>query len=80
MSGSVSMSFSSPPSLWLAYPRMFLARRPALLPEGREVPTIEARLNGLQARAEHLQAYDACVASLPTASRRSRIRMSWRCR
>jgi acyl dehydratase len=57
MSGSVSMTFSSPPSLWLAYPKMFLAQRPALLPAGREVPTIEARLEGLKARTEHLKAY-----------------------
>lgn len=57
MSDPVSMNFSAPPSLWLAYPKMFLAQRPALVPEGREVPSIEARIGQLKAKHEHLEAY-----------------------
>ena len=57
MSDSVSMTFTSPPSLWLAYPKMFLAQRPALVPEGREVPQIEARIEKLRPRRDHLESY-----------------------
>ena len=57
MSDPVSMNFSAPPSMWLAYPKMFLAQRPALVPEGREVRPIEARIEKLKAKHEHLEAY-----------------------
>jgi acyl dehydratase len=57
MSDSVSMTFFSPPSLWLAYPRMLFAQRPELVPTGREVPAIEARIGKLKPRREHLEAY-----------------------
>jgi len=57
MSDPLSMTFASPPSLWLALPRMFLAQRPALVPPGREVPSIEARIEKLKAKREHLEAY-----------------------
>ncbi len=57
MSESVSMNFASPPSAWLAYPKMLLSQRPALVPKGREVPLIEARISGLKPKREHLADY-----------------------
>ena len=57
MSDPVSMSFASPPSPWLAYPKMLLSQRPSLVPQGREVPLIEARMSGLRARRQHLADY-----------------------
>jgi acyl dehydratase len=57
MSEPVSMSFASPPSPWLAYPKMLLSQRPALVPKGREVPLIEARMSALKARRQHLVDY-----------------------
>lgn len=53
----VSMKFATPPSMWMAYPRMFLAQRPTHVPKGREVPPIEARIVGLASRADHLKSY-----------------------
>jgi hypothetical protein len=57
MSDSVSMTFSTLPSLWLAYPRMLFGQRPALVPEGHDVPAIEARIEKLKPRREHLEGY-----------------------
>jgi acyl dehydratase len=57
MSESVSMNFASPPSVWCAMPKMLLARRPTHVPKGSSVPLIEARMEGLTARAGNLQAY-----------------------
>lgn len=57
MSEPVSMSFTSPPSPWLAYPKMLLSQRPPLVPKGREVPLIEARMSALKARRQHLADY-----------------------
>ena len=57
MSDPVSMTFASPPSPWLAYPKMLLSQRPTLVPQGREVPLIEARMSGLRARRQHLADY-----------------------
>jgi acyl dehydratase len=57
MSDPVSMSFASPPSPWLAYPKMLLSQRPALVPKDREVPLIEARMSGVRAKPRHLADY-----------------------
>lgn len=57
MADTVSMNFATPPSLWCALPKMLLARRPAHVPEGRSVPHIEARMEGLRARSDNLEAY-----------------------
>lgn len=54
---SVSMHFASAPSVWRQYPKALLARRPALVPDGRVVPLIEARLEGLQVDGGHLAEY-----------------------
>ena len=51
------MSFATPPSLWCAMPKMFLTRRPSHVPQGRSVPHIEARIEGLRARRDNLEAY-----------------------
>lgn len=56
-SDTVSMSFTTLPSLWLAYPKALLARRPMLVPEGRDVPRIEARIDRLAVNAGHLRDY-----------------------
>ncbi len=53
----VSMHFATPPSVWRQYPKALLARRPSLVPDGRVVPTIEARLEGLAVDAGHLGEY-----------------------
>jgi MaoC like domain len=57
MTDSVSMNFASPPSVWCAMPKMLLARRPTHVPKGRNVPLIEARMEGLAARGSNLEAY-----------------------
>ncbi len=54
---SVSMHFATPPSVWRQYPKALLARRPALVPDGRVVPMIEARLEGLSVDSGHLNEY-----------------------
>lgn len=51
------MNFATLPSIWLAYPKVLIARRPALVAEGREVPTIEARIEGLAVNDGHLRGY-----------------------
>jgi acyl dehydratase len=57
MTHTVSMNFATPPSLWCALPKMLLARRPSHVPEGRSCPHIEARIKGLSARSNNLEAY-----------------------
>lgn len=54
---AVSLNFTSLPSVWLAYPKALLARRPSHVPQGREVPSIEASIEGLQIDARHLDEY-----------------------
>jgi hypothetical protein len=54
---SVSLNFTSLPSIWMAYPKALLARRPAHVPQGRDVPSIEARIEGLQIDTRHLDEY-----------------------
>jgi acyl dehydratase len=53
----VSLSFSSPPSLGVAYARALLSLRPTLAPAGHAQPLIEASLAGLTAAPERLAAY-----------------------
>jgi acyl dehydratase len=48
---------AGPRGLGRAYLHALLARRPALLPEGRTVPRIEGRRAGLRVRRSALQAY-----------------------
>lgn len=57
MTGPVSMNFATLPSVWLAYPKILLARRPSHVPEGRVVPSIAARIDRLAANATHLRDY-----------------------
>jgi acyl dehydratase len=54
---AVSLNFNSLPSVWMAYPKALLARRPSHVPQGREVPSIEARIEGLETDARHLDEY-----------------------
>ncbi len=53
----VSMDFATLPSIWMAYPKALLARRPSLVPEGRVVPAIEASIEGLEVDTRHLKEY-----------------------
>ncbi len=53
----VSLNFTSLPSVWMAYPKALLARRPTYVPQGREVPSIEASIEGLEVDARHLDEY-----------------------
>lgn len=49
--------FDALPSIWPSYARAFLSRKPALVPEGAAVPSIEARVAGVVAPARALAAY-----------------------
>jgi acyl dehydratase len=53
----LSLTFVTLPSMWSALPKLFLARRPALLAEGRTVPRIEARIDKATANAGNLRDY-----------------------
>ena len=57
MTSTYFLQFSSPPSLWGLYPRILAARKPGLVPEGRVVPRIEARLTRVRIDAAHLRRY-----------------------
>jgi acyl dehydratase len=65
MTEATSLSFKRQPSLWLAYARALLGRRPLLIAEGQRVPRIEARLSGLAASEAHLAAYRAVCGFTP---------------
>ncbi len=43
--GPAALQFSTPPSIACAYGKAIFARRPALVPEGRRIPRIEATLD-----------------------------------
>jgi acyl dehydratase len=60
----VTLTFTRQPPAWRAYARALLARRPALVPQGRTVPAIDARASGLTAPPRRLAAYRA-VCELP---------------
>jgi acyl dehydratase len=57
MTSTYFLQFSSPPSLWGLYPRILAARKPRLVPEGRVVPRIEARLTRVRVDPSHLRRY-----------------------
>lgn len=57
MTSTYSQQFSAPPSLWGLYPRLIAVRKPALVPEGRTVPRLEARLSQVRVDARHLRRY-----------------------
>jgi len=72
MTSTYFLQFPSPPSLWGLYPRILAARKPGLVPEGRVVPRIEARLTRVRIDPSHLRRYrEVCgcggSAELPLA-------------
>ncbi|HTU68035.1 MAG TPA: MaoC/PaaZ C-terminal domain-containing protein [Steroidobacteraceae bacterium] len=64
MQAKHSLEFSRAPSLWSLYPKIMTSRKPALVPEGGEVPRIESRLSKVVIDRRHLAAYsDLCGAA-----------------
>ncbi|MGC4111417.1 MAG: MaoC/PaaZ C-terminal domain-containing protein [Nocardioides sp.] len=72
MQAKHSLEFARAPSLWSMYPKIMTSRKPALVPEGAEVPRIESRLAKVVIDRKHLAAYSeicgaAAGATLPIA-------------
>jgi acyl dehydratase len=65
MASAAPLTFSRPPAVWPALARAVLARRPRLLPEGRTVPALEARLAPRAPEPGHLEAYRATCGFEP---------------
>lgn len=64
MQAKHSLEFARAPAIWSMYPRIMVSRKPALVPEGGEVPRIEARLGKVRIDRKHLAAYsEICNAS-----------------
>jgi hypothetical protein len=67
MQAKHSLEFARAPSVWPMYPKIMLARKPSLVPEGGEVPRIEARLGKVVIDRKHLAAYaEVCGAAAGT--------------
>jgi acyl dehydratase len=54
---AVDYRFQHLPSAFRYYPRAVFARRAALIPEGRSVPRLQARVETVRARRSHLSRY-----------------------
>jgi hypothetical protein len=72
MQAKHSLEFSRAPAIWSVYPKIMMSRKPALVPEGGEVPRIESRLAKVAIDRKHLAAYSevcgaAAGATLPIA-------------
>jgi hypothetical protein len=72
MQAKHSLEFARAPAIWSMYPKIMVSRKPALVPEGGEVPRIEARLSKVVIDRKHLSAYSeicgaATGATLPIA-------------
>lgn len=72
MQAKHSLEFARAPAIWSMYPKIMVSRKPALVPEGGEVPRIEARLAKVAIDRKHLAAYSeicgaAAGATLPIA-------------
>ena len=59
------MQFRTSPSLWSLYPKVIVARKPALLRDGATVPRIAAELSPVRIDAAHLRAYRECCGIAP---------------
>ena len=53
----VRLTFNSMPSIVAVYPKMFMGSKPALVPDGASVPTIEARMDIVSIRPDKIAAY-----------------------
>jgi hypothetical protein len=72
MQAKHSLEFARAPAIWSMYPKIMVSRKPALVPEGGEVPRIEARLASVTIDGKHLAQYSeicgaATGATLPIA-------------
>lgn len=64
MQAKHSLEFARPPAVWSMYPGIMFARKPTLVPDGGEVPRIEARLAQVAIDRDHLKSYsDLCGAA-----------------
>ena len=67
MQAKHSLEFSRAPAIWSMYPKIMVSRKPALVPEGGEVPRIEARLSRVSIDRKHLASYaEVCGAAAAT--------------
>jgi hypothetical protein len=67
MKAKHSLEFARAPAIWSMYPKIMMSRKPSLVPEGGEVPRIEARLAKVAIDRKHLAAYsDVCGAASGT--------------
>jgi hypothetical protein len=58
------LEFARPPAVWSMYPKILLSRKPSLVPEGGEVPRIQARIAKVSVDRRHLASYsEICGAS-----------------
>jgi hypothetical protein len=72
MQAKHSLEFARAPAIWSMYPKIMVSRKPALVPDGGEVPRIQARLAKVVIDRAHLAAYSeicgaAAGATLPIA-------------
>ena len=64
MQAKHSLEFSRAPAVWSMYPKIMVSRKPSLVPEGGEVPRIEARLGKVVIDRAHLASYsEICGAA-----------------
>jgi hypothetical protein len=67
MQAKHSLEFTRAPAIWSMYPKIMVSRKPSLVPEGGEVPRIEARLSKVVIDPQHLAAYSE-ICNAPTGS------------
>ena len=64
MQAKHSLEFARAPAVWSMYPGIMVSRKPSLVPEGGEVPRIEARLGKVVIDRRHLASYsEICGAA-----------------
>ena len=64
MQAKHSLEFARAPAIWAMYPKILVSRKPTLVPDGGEVPRIEARLAQVKIDRKHLAAYaEICGAA-----------------
>ena len=67
MQAKHSLEFARAPAVWSMYPKIMMSRKPSLVPEGGEVPRIEARLAKVSIDRKHLASYsEICGAAAGT--------------
>jgi hypothetical protein len=57
MQAKHSLEFARAPALWSMYPKIMVARKPALVPDDGAVPRIESRLAKVAVNSRHLARY-----------------------